>query len=331
VKVLDNYNLIKNNTFAVDCYCDQYIPINSLSALEALPRKLKTTEVMILGAGSNILFTKPISRTVIHLMPRKHITQVDNLTVVWAGTPWHDLVMWAVQKNLGGIENLALIPGLVGAAPIQNIGAYGAELKDVLAWVEIYNWQNQTYQRISNHDCKLGYRNSIFKRYDHAFIVTRIALDLREDRPINLSYESLKERFEDASTPPSYAQIANEVIKIRQNKLPDPNILPNAGSFFKNPIIPEAQLEKIKKRHVSIPYFKTENEGKLKVSAAWLIETCGFKGTRDADAGFSDKHALVLVNHGRATGVELLRFSKLAKRAVKQKFDIKLEEEIKIL
>lgn len=331
MNIIENYNLIHDNTLQVDCECNQYAAINSLSDLEALPKDIKITEMLVLGGGSNFLFTAPLPRFVAHIKPRKYITQVDNLVVAWAGTVWHDLVMWAVERGLGGIENLALIPGLVGAAPFQNIGAYGVEIKDVLVWVEVYNWQTGHYHRLSNEECMFTYRHSVFKYHDQPWVISRVALDLRNDAETNISYQPLKDHFESTGEAVTYANIAKAVTAIRQSKLPDPVVLPNAGSFFKNPVITDQQIRKIQRRHKDLPLFPIDDKDHYKTSAAWLLEQCGFKGYREGDAGFYEKHALVLVNHGQATGKELQKLANLAKRTVKNKFGVILEEEVRVL
>lgn len=331
MKIQNNYNLKNLNTLSVDCYCDQFAEINSLSDLEALPRDIKITEMLILGGGSNLLLTQDLNRFVVHIKPRKHITIVDNLVVAWAGTDWQELVDWSVDRGLGGIENLSSIPGLVGAAPFQNIGAYGAEIKDCLVWVEVYNWHTGLYHRLSNEECMFSYRHSIFKYHDQPWIISRVGLDLRDNRPKNLNYGPLKERFNGSKKPPSYREIADAVTQIRSEKLPNPEQLPNAGSFFKNPLVNSQQVKRIQRRFKDMPLFETAHEDEFKTSAAWLLEQCGFKGHKEGDAGFYDKHALILVNHGNATGQELLRMTKSAKKAVKAKFAIELEEEVRIL
>ncbi len=331
MNVIRNHNLIDDNTLAVNCVCHQYATINSLSDLEALPKKIKITEMLVMGAGSNFLFTQDLPRFVAHIKPRKYITQVDNLVVAWAGTVWHDLVMWATERGLGGIENLALIPGLVGAAPFQNIGAYGVEIKDVLVWVEVYNWQTGHYHRLSNQECLFSYRHSIFKYHEQPWIISRVALDLRKDREININYKPLADYFSQSNKPPTYANIAEAVTAIRQSKLPDPRILSNAGSFFKNPIISDQQIRRIQRRYKDLPLYPTDKENEFKTSAAWLLEQCGFKGYREGDAGFYDKHALVLVNYGRASGKELLKLAVQAKKTVKNKFGVMLDEEVRVM
>ncbi|TDR17541.1 UDP-N-acetylmuramate dehydrogenase [Marinicella litoralis] len=331
MKIHNDYNLKQLNTLSVDCHCDQFVEINSLADLESLPQDIKITEMLVLGGGSNLLFTQDLNRFVAHIKPRKHITIVDNLVVAWAGTVWNDLVDWAVDRNLGGIENLAAIPGLVGAAPFQNIGAYGVEIKDCLVWVEVYNWHTGLYHRLSNEECLFSYRHSIFKYHDQPWIISRIGLDLRSNAPVNIEYEPLKQRIMGTTKNPSYRQVADEVTRIRAEKLPDPKTLPNAGSFFKNPVINAQQVKRIQRRFKDLPLFDTAQEHEYKTSAAWLLEQSGFKGHKEGDAGFYDKHALILVNHGNATGQDLFRMTKLAKRAVKAKFGIELEDEVRVL
>lgn len=331
MKIQKDHNLKAYNTLAVDCTCENFAEIKSLADLEALPNEIKITEMLVMGSGSNLLLTEDLKRFVVHFKPRKYITVVDGLVVAWAGTPWNDLVNWAVDRNLGGIENLALIPGLVGAAPFQNIGAYGTELQDSLVWVEVYNWHTGMYHRLRNDECMFSYRHSIFKYHDQPWIISRIGLDLRTDSPINISYEPLAQKFADKANEPSYKEIAQAVAEIRQSKLPDPYQLPNAGSFFKNPVIDPQTSKRIQRRHKDLPLFKNKHSNEEKTSAAWLLEQCGFKGHREGDAGFYDKHALILVNHGNASGQELLKMTRMAKRAVKIKFGIELEEEVRVL
>lgn len=319
------------NTLRLDSVCERYVPINSLSDLESLPRDLKVSDMLILAGGSNVLLSPVINRLVAHIQPRNHIQIVDNLVVAWAGTSWHELVVWAVSKQLGGIENLALIPGTVGAAPIQNIGAYGVEIKDVLVWVEIYNWHTGGYHRLSNEDCHFSYRHSLFRYHDQPWIISRVGLDLRPNRPVNLSYPPLNQYLSDNKNP-SYADVAKAVTEIRQSKLPNPTQLPNAGSFFKNPVIDRHQAEKLAAKHKKIPLYPVPNKPDIKkTSAAWLLEKCHFKGKRHGDAGFYDKHALILVNHGRASHQDLMTLIQSAKKAVKSKFGITLEEEVRIV
>jgi len=326
-----HYNLKKFNTLGLDSVCERYVKINSLSDLETLPRALKVSDMLVLAGGSNLLLSPEINRLVAHIQPRDHIQVVDNLVVAWAGTSWHELVVWAVSKKLGGIENLALIPGTVGAAPIQNIGAYGVELKDVLVWVEVYNWQTGGYHRLSNEECHFSYRHSIFRYHDQPWIISRVGLDLRPNRPINLSYPALSEYLAN-NKKPSYADVAKAVTTIRQSKLPNPAELANAGSFFKNPVLDQNLAEKLKTKFKGMPFYSVDNKpDSLKTSAAWLLEKCHFKGKRHGDAGFYDKHALILVNYGQANHKDMLTLIQTAKKAVKSKFGITLEEEVRIV
>jgi len=326
-----HYNLKKYNTLGVDSVCERYVSIHSLSDLETLPRNLKVSEMLVLAGGSNVLLSPEINRLVAHIQPRNHIQVVDNLVVAWAGTSWHELVVWAVSKQLGGIENLALIPGTVGAAPIQNIGAYGVELKDVLVWVEVYNWQTGGYHRLSNEECHFSYRHSIFRYHDQPWIISRVGLDLRPNRPINLSYPALNQYLSENKNP-SYADVAKADTEIRQSKLPNPAQLANAGSFFKNPIINQSLADQLEKKYKDLPVYPVPGKpDKRKTSAAWLLEKCHFKGKREGDAGFYEKHALILVNYGQASYQDLFSLIQSAKKAVKSKFGITLEEEVRII
>lgn len=331
MKVQENYNLKPNNTLAIQNHCDQFILIENLHDIERVTEFVGKQGLQILGSGSNIVLTKNIERPVVHLTKRFHARLVDGLSIVWAGSLWNDFVMWAVKKGLGGIENLAAIPGTVGGAPIQNIGAYNQEVKDTIVWVEIFNYRTGKLQRLSNEDCRFMYRTSIFKESENPWIITRVAFELTKDAQINLSYDGVKEELANSNIfEPTYQDVAEAITRIRQRKLPDHQEIPNVGSFFKNPIIDEKHHKRIARKYDTLVSYPLSN-GHYKISAAWLLEACGFKGHRMHECGFSDKHALVLVNYGDATGKEVISLSKEAIRSVNQKFKIKLKVEPEII
>ncbi|MCF6289252.1 MAG: UDP-N-acetylmuramate dehydrogenase [Proteobacteria bacterium] len=331
MKVEENYNLKKHNTLAISTLCEQFILIENMHDVEKVMPYVGKQGFFILGSGSNLVFTKDIDKPVVHLTNRFHARIVDGLTIAWAGSLWNDLVMWTVKKGLGGLENLAGIPGTVGGAPEQNIGAYGAEIKDAVVWVEVFNYRTGVFHRLSNADCRFMYRTSIFREAENPWIITRLAFELTSHAKINLSYDGVKQELENRNIlDPTYLDVANAVISIRQRKLPDYTEIPNVGCFYKNPIIDEKHHKKIARKYEDLVSYPLENNH-FRVSAAWLLETCGFKGHRMHECGFSDKHALVLVNYGNATGKEIISLSKEAIRAVNQKFKIKLKVEPQVV
>ncbi len=331
MKVTENFNLKQHNTLAIDCHCDQFILVENLHDVEKIVPYCGKQGFFILGSGSNLVLTKNIEKPVIHLTDRFHARVVDGLTVVWGGSIWADFVMWAVKKGLGGIENLAAIPGTVGAAPVQNIGAYGTEIKETVVWVEIFNYRTGKFQRLSNDECRFMYRTSVFKETENPWIITRLAFELTPKADINLAYDGVKDELQARNIlEPSFQDIAEVVTTIRQRKLPDYKEVPNVGSFYNNPIIDEKHHKKLARKYPDLVSYPLENNH-FRISAAWLLETCGFKGHRMHECGFSDKHALVLVNYGDSTGKEIISLSKEAIRSVNQKFKIKLKVEPQIV
>jgi UDP-N-acetylmuramate dehydrogenase len=331
MKVEEYFNLKQHNTLAIDCICEQFILIENLHDVEKVMPYVGKQGFFVLGSGSNLVLTKNIEKPVVHLINRFHARVVDGLTVVWAGSLWSDFVIWAVKKGLGGVENLAAIPGTVGGAPEQNIGAYGAEVKNTIVWVEIFNYRTGMFQRLSNEECRFMYRTSIFRESDNPWIITRIAFELTSKAELNLSYDGIKQELEDNNIfEPTFMDVANAVTAIRQRKLPDYHEIPNVGSFYKNPIIDEKHHKKLARKYSDLISYPLENNH-YRISAAWLLEKCGFKGHRMHECGFSEKHALVLVNYGNAKGKEVISLSKEAIRSVNQKFKIKLKVEPQIV
>lgn len=289
----------------------------------------------IIGGGSNILVTKPQDCYILK-NEIKGIEVIDEdddkvLIKVGAGENWHQLVMWAISHNLGGIENLALIPGCVGAAPMQNIGAYGVEQESVFHSLSAINLSAGTTKVFYKSDCKFGYRESIFKReVKGQYIITHVNYILSKNHKLNTTYGAINNKLEEQGIDDiTIADVANAVISIRQSKLPDPKVIPNTGSFFKNPIVTRSVLEALKENHPEIISYPVDDHN-VKIPAAWLIQHAGYKGMRDGDAGTHKNHALVLVNYGSATGDEMLAFAKKIQEGVADQFGITLEPEVNI-
>lgn len=310
------------------------IPIYSeRSIFEVLVKGL--SPLKILGGGSNILLTKDQDAYILK-NEIKGIEIIDEdadevLVKVGAGENWHNLVMWSISQDLGGIENLALIPGCVGAAPMQNIGAYGVEQESVFHSLNAINLQEGTSKLFFREDCKFGYRESIFKNVlKDKYIITHVNYLFSKNHILNTKYGAINQKLgEKGIDKPSISDVAHAVIEIRQSKLPDPKVIPNTGSFFKNPIIKKEKLEQIKETNPSVVYYPIDDIY-VKVPAAWLIEKAGYKGKQIGDAGTHKNHALVLVNYGSATGDEMLSFAKMIQDGVDALFGVKLEPEVNI-
>lgn len=332
-------NLSAFNTLGIHATSAGFIEITHRDQLPVLARQgiFNTGEYFILGGGSNVLFKDRLEATVIRInipgICEEKQPDGDVRIHAGAGVNWHELVTCCTEKGYGGIENLALIPGTAGAAPVQNIGAYGVELSDVLEEIEIYDIKLQKFQVLGREECEFGYRDSVFKRSrKDSTIVTRITLRLKTKGHIpDISYRVLREYLtHEGKNPPSVLDVYLAVIEIRNSKLPDPARLANAGSFFKNPVIGEKLLETIRKDYPDIPFYPAE-EGMVKVPAGWLIEKTGWKGKRWKNTGTYEHQALVIVNHGGATGREILEFSEKISRSVKKTFSIQLEREVNLV
>ncbi len=292
--------------------------------------------VLILGGGSNILFVKDFPGLVIHQNSKgielvaENDEQVE--VTVAAGENWHQLVQFCVNKGWGGIENLSLIPGNVGAAPIQNIGAYGVELESVFSSLEALYIKTGEIRTFSKDECAFGYRDSIFKKeLKGEVIIISVNLILQKNQQVQLSYKALSDYLEkNRINNPGIKEVSEAVIAIRQSKLPDPNEIGNTGSFFKNPVIPVSLFDDLKQKYPDIPAYPVSGE-QVKVPAGWLIEKAGWKGKREGEVGMHAKQALVLVNYGKATGQDLWEFANKVKRSVHQQFDIDLTPEVNII
>jgi len=325
------------NTFRVAARAAWLADVNGAEALGAvldLPAA-RMGPVLVLGEGSNLLLTRDFPGLV--LRPRFAATTIveddgrSGLVRAEAGVSWDAFVDWTLARGYRGLENLALIPGLVGAAPIQNIGAYGAEVADSIAAVEAWDRRSGGPCRLPNTDCAFAYRDSVFKHEPDRWIVTAVEFHLDRTRPLRLDYAGVREELlAMAVNDPSADDVAMAIRRLRRRKLPDPATIGNAGSFFKNPVVPVEIAERIAAAHPGVPVFAAGTDWR-KLSAAWLIERCGWRGHREGDAGMSAQHALVLVNHGHASGAELLALARRVARSVEERFGVVLEPEPRIV
>ncbi len=325
------------NTFKINAKAHQWANFNSLEQLVAiLNKKDPEMPVLVLGGGSNILFTRDFMGIVLkNEIAGKELIREDTehyFLKVGAGENWHGLVMYCLGHSYFGIENLSLIPGSVGASPIQNIGAYGVEIKDVFEELEAYDLENKTTRIFRREDCEFGYRDSVFKRhYRNRFIILTVTYRLNKKASPHTGYGAIEEELAVMGvTSPSPEAVSDAIIRIRSSKLPDPAILGNAGSFFKNPVISRDVYKQISETHPQIPGYPS-GEATVKVPAGWLIEQCGWKGYRKGDAGCYEKQALVLVNYGNATGEEIYQLSDQIIQSVIKTFGITLEREVNII
>jgi UDP-N-acetylmuramate dehydrogenase len=332
--VFNKFELYDFNTMKMKAACKAIIPIYSERAVfEVLVNGL--SPLKILGGGSNILITKDQDAYILknEIKGIEIIDEDDDevLVKIGAGENWHNLVMWSIVHGLGGIENLALIPGCVGAAPMQNIGAYGVEQESVFHSLSAIDLKEGTTKVFFKEDCKFGYRESVFKNeLKGKYMITHVNYIFSKNHKLNTSYGAINSKLEEKGiSSPSIVDVANAVIEIRQSKLPDPKEIPNTGSFFKNPIINKELFQQIKESHYEMPSYPVSEE-LVKIPAAWLIEKVGFKGIQEGDAGTHKSHALVLVNYGNATGEEMLSFANSIQHGVEEKFGIRLEPEVNI-
>lgn len=334
---LENYRLLSKNTFRIDVFAKYYYELNDTKSFYEMIKTevYKNSEKLILGGGSNLLFTRDFNGLVIknNLSGIEVISETDTQIKVkiGAGENWHKFVMWAVNRNLGGVENLSLIPGNVGATPMQNIGAYGVEIKDVFDSLTALHMDTGEEINFNKKDCEFGYRESVFKRkFKNNFIINSVSLTLEKFPKFNVSYGNISQELEAKGVKElSVKAISDAVINIRKSKLPAPEEIGNAGSFFKNPEVGKQQYEKILKDFPNVVAYPLEN-GNVKLAAGWLIENCGWKGLRDGDAGVHTKQALVLVNYGKATGKHIFELSTRIMQSVEEKFGVLLEREVNI-
>ena len=325
------------NTFNIKATARYFSSIGSIEDLKLALQSNIHPDIFILGGGSNILLTKNIDALVLHINLKgiKIISEDKNSVVlnVMAGVNWHEFVQYCINNDYGGVENLSLIPGNVGTAPIQNIGAYGAELKDVFLDCNTLSIADQSEKKFTKEECKFAYRNSIFKHQKKGkYIITNVTFKLtKNNHRTIIEYGSIKQELENSNIHhPSIKDISEVIIKIRESKLPNPNEIGNSGSFFKNPTINNIEFEKFYKNFPTAPFYKL-SEFEYKIPAGWLIEKSGFKGQRIGDAGVHQNQALVLVNHGNASGKEILELAEKIQTKVKQDFGILIEPEVNIV
>jgi len=331
-----NISLLPYNTFGIEAFAERFAEVEGVEQLREILRTHK--DVFILSGGSNILLTQNIQKPVIRmgLRGREIIEQKNSdrvLVKVQAGENWHELVMWCISKDLGGLENLSLIPGQVGTSPMQNIGAYGVEIKDVFHELEAMEIKSGEIVKFTAEDCRFGYRESVFKNELRGkFIILNVSFSLtRKEHKLVTVYGAIRSELSLRGIEnPTIKDVSDVVIAIRQSKLPDPKELGNSGSFFKNPVIARTKMEKLRERHPEMPHYDVDSAS-VKVPAGWLVEQIGFKGRRFGDAGVHAKQALVLVNYGKANGSEILNLARRIQDEVMRQFDIRLEMEVNVI
>lgn len=327
-------SLLPYNTFGIDVTAKALANFTSLQELQALLQQ--ADNALILGGGSNVLFTRNydgwILRNQLKGIELVHEDDTHFYVKAAAGEVWHDLVLHCIEQGYAGIENLSLIPGSVGASPMQNIGAYGVEIKDVFHELEAYHIHDQTVVKFGLQDCAFGYRESVFKRqFKNQFVLLNVTYKLNKQPVFHTSYGAIEQELEAMGVQElSIKAVSQAVINIRQSKLPDPAVIGNAGSFFKNPKITAEHYQQLQQVHANIPGY-TEPGNMVKVPAGWLIEQCQWKGYRKGDAGCHARQALVLVNYGKATGSEIYELSEAILNSVQQTFGITLEREVNIV
>lgn len=335
-RLAEHAPLRARNTFAVQAHADMLVDVRDAATLPELfgNAMLRDGPVLVLGGGSNLLFAGDPPGAVLTLTGQAiHIVEDDDRTALVradAGVDWHAFVLWSLGHGLAGLENLALIPGTVGAAPIQNIGAYGVEVCERISTVEAFDRHSRRILRLAGADCGFGYRDSRFKREQARWIVTAVEFRLSRTPELRLDYAGLDQELAGTEAPTA-SQVAEAVCRLRRRKLPDPAEIGNAGSFFKNPVVPVAQAQALADAHPGLPVFPAPDPAARKLSAAWLIDACGWKGHREGDAGVSARHALVLVNHGGASGAELLALARRIAGSVGERFGVRLEPEPRII
>ncbi|MBC7828694.1 MAG: UDP-N-acetylmuramate dehydrogenase [Chitinophagaceae bacterium] len=336
MQIEQNISLRQYNTFGIDVKAKLFSSFGTQEELDDLLTPTSKLPTIILGGGSNILFTKDFDGLVLKNETKGIDLIKEDLNHVYvrsgAGENWHQFVLYAIQRNWAGLENLSLIPGNVGASPMQNIGAYGVEIREIFDELEAYHKKERKIHTFSANDCEFGYRDSVFKKkYRNDFVIMNVTFRLNKKPHFNISYGAIEEELEKMGVKDLNIQaVSQAVINIRSSKLPDPAKIGNAGSFFKNPEIGMKQYNKLQALFPDIIGYPLQN-GNTKLAAGWLIEACGWKGIRRGDAGVHTQQALVLVNYGEATGKELYDLSEKILQSVKRKFGIQLEREVNII
>ncbi|QPH41574.1 UDP-N-acetylmuramate dehydrogenase [Pedobacter endophyticus] len=337
LQIQKDISLKPYNSFGIDVKAKHFAEIFNEEDLTALFKNelAKTEDLLVIGGGSNVLFTKDFNGLVIKISIKGISSQVDGEKVLvraGAGEVWNDFVTYCVEHGFAGVENLSLIPGTVGASPIQNIGAYGVELKDVFESCTAFEIKTGELKTFTYADCSFGYRESAFKgELKGQYIITSVAFGLKTNAAINTSYGAIEAELEKRGIEaPSIADVSAAVAHIRVSKLPDPSTIGNAGSFFKNPVIEKHEFADVVSKHPDVVHYPTA-DGKVKLAAGWLIEQCGWKGKVVGHTGTWKNQALVLVNHGGATGMEVFQFSAQIIDSVQSTFGVTLEREVNIL
>jgi UDP-N-acetylmuramate dehydrogenase len=335
--IVENASLEGRNTFRVPARANLLIDVRRPEALAELfgYPMLRTQPLLVLGEGSNILFTRDWPGVVLSIAAlgiRELCSDGQQAKVrVEAGENWNDFVRWSLGHGYCGLENLVLIPGTVGAAPIQNIGAYGVEVREFIDHVEAWDRSSSELVRLSNDACQFGYRDSVFKRQRDRYIVTAVEFSLPRSRSLKIDYAGVREELTSLGVgEPTASNVAEAIARIRTRKLPNPSLVGNAGSFFKNPVVDSQIADELRRTHSSMPAWEG-TDGQVKLSAAWLIESSGFKGLQMGRAAVSEQHALVLINRGGATGAEILALAEHIRYGVGDRFGVDLEAEPLIL
>jgi len=337
-EIKENFSLHSFNTFHIDSVVRYFTEVNSVEKLRELifSGRLDENPLMVLGGGSNLLFTGNFKGIVVHLINRgiEIVSRNEDSVIVKveAGEIWHDFVTYCVNQGFGGLENLSLIPGNVGSCPIQNIGAYGVEVKDSILSVDAVDLQTGELLVFSKEECRFGYRDSIFKRdLKGKFVICSVTFELKLNPVVHLEYGAIKQELSGMGIEnPTIADVSKAVCAIRHSKLPDPKLLGNAGSFFKNPTIDLKFAEKLAETFPKMVSYQAGDD-KVKLAAGWLIEQCGWKGFREGDAGVHENQALVLVNYGNATGSNILTLAHRIQNSVYERFGVKLEMEVNVI
>ena len=332
--VMQDFSLRDLNTFHMDVSARAYVAVGGIDVLQWIFRHetLARMPRLVIGGGSNLLLTGYVDKLVLHMQMKGIFREGEDDDYVYlraaAGERWQDLVEWCLANGLGGLENLAGIPGTVGAAPVQNIGAYGAELKDCFFSLHAFDFASGELVEMSRQDCRFSYRDSIFKHeMKDRLVIVDVTFALPKRWKPNITYGDVARELEKSGiSRPSPSDIGGVIVEIRQRKLPDPAVLGNAGSFFKNPTVTADEMAVLKRRHPDIPAYG-QADGRYRIAAGWLIDRCGWKGRRIGDAGVCETQALVLVNHGRATGTEMAELASAIERDVMARFGIRLEPE----
>ena len=337
MEIAVNYPLKKHNTFGINVLAKEFVSVQTTKELSLVLKENSNKKKFILGGGSNMLLTQDIDALVIHVgLKGKEVVWEDENHVhvkAMAGENWHEFVLYCIENNYGGLENLSLIPGNVGTTPIQNIGAYGVEIKDTFVSCEAMDIETQEIAIFTKEECEFAYRESIFKnRLKGKYIIVSVTFRLtKTNHKINTAYGDIAAQLTANNIAvPTIKDVSNAVTAIRQSKLPDPKELGNSGSFFKNPIIPKEDFDNVYAKHPQMPFY-TVSDTEVKVPAGWLIEQSGFKGSRFGDAGVHAKQALVLVNYGNATGQDLLNLSRNIQNTVYKNFGIRIEAEVNVI